>query len=104
MDFEYLIYVVVRILTVVEFWILAIVPILAAVALCDSATRLSTRLSSRLGLANQLWIHVAILILFSVAFFVSLFNTFDASGAFGIPYYVRPQDFWITMTMETWLF
>src|SRR5262245_10824313 len=99
MDFEYLIYVVVRILTVVEFWILAIVPILAVVAICDSATRLSTRLSSTLGFANELWIHIAILFLFSVAFFVLLFNIFGANAAFGIPYYVRAQDLWIMMTM-----
>jgi hypothetical protein len=89
----------------VEFWILAIVPILAVVALGDSITRLSTRLSSRLGLANELWIHVAILVLFSVAFFVLLFNVFDASSAFAtIRYYIRAEEYWIRMTMETWLF
>jgi hypothetical protein len=87
----------------VELWILAIVPILAAAALCDSIARLSARLSSRLGLANELWAHVVILILFSVAFFVLLFNVFDASGAFGLKYYVRPQDYWITIIFEPWL-
>jgi hypothetical protein len=88
----------------VEFWIVAVVPILAAVALCDSIARLSTQLSSRLGVANALWMHVAILILFSVAFFVLLSNIFDMSGAFWIKNYVRPQDYWITMTFVPWIF
>jgi hypothetical protein len=88
----------------VEFWILAVVPILAAVAFCDSTTRLSARLSSRFGLADELWAHLAILILFSVAFFALLFNIYDASGAFSFKYYVRPQDYWISMTFEPWLF
>jgi hypothetical protein len=88
----------------VEFWILAVVPILAAVALCDSITQLSARLSSRLGLANTLWIHLTILILFSVAFFAVLFSIFDATGAFWIKHYVRPQDYWITMTFVPLLF
>ena len=87
----------------VEFWILAVVSILAVVAFCDSVTRLSARLSSKLGLADALWAHVVILILLSVAFFVLLFNVFDASGAFGLKYYVRPQDYWITITFEPWL-
>lgn len=89
----------------VEFWIVAVVPILAAVALCDSITRLSTRLSSRLGIADALWMHVAILILFSAAFFVLLFNIFAASSAFAtIRHYVRAEDYWIRMTIETWFF
>jgi hypothetical protein len=88
----------------VEFWIFAVVPILAAVALCDSITQVSARLSSRLWLANALWVHLAILILFSVAFFVVLFNVFDATGAFAMKYYVRPQDYWITITFAPWLF
>ena len=88
----------------VEIWILAIVPILAVVALCDSITRLSTWLSARLGLANELWAHIAILLLVSVAFFVWLFNIFDAQSAFFSKYYVRPQDYWFTMTFAPWLF
>lgn len=104
-DVEFWIRAVVGIVTEVEFWVLAAVPFLATVALCDSITRLSPRLSSRIGLANELWIHVAILILSAVAFFGLLFNIFDASGAFvTIRHYIRPEVYWIRTTMEIWLF
>jgi hypothetical protein len=103
-NMEFWILAVVGIVTEGEFWILAVVPILAAVALGDSITRLSARISSRFGLTDRLWIHLTILVLFSVALFGLLFNAFEANGVVIIRHYMRAEVSWIRTTIAIWLF
>lgn len=90
----------------VEIWLLAVVPILAVVALADSVVHFSAGLAYRIGITNDLWTHVAVLLLVSIAFFVWMFNTFDMQDAFAIVDYVdaRYQVFRINMMWRLFIF
>ena len=46
-----------------EFWILAIVPILALVAIADSIVGFSASLARRIGCRDAIWAHIALLFL-----------------------------------------
>lgn len=70
---------------------LAVVPILAVVAIGDSAMHFSLRLSRIIKFINDLWAHFAVLVLVSIAYFVWLFNVFDMRLAFTIVDYVDVQ-------------
>lgn len=71
--------------------LLAVVPILAVVAIGDSAMHFSLRLSRIIKFINDLWAHFAVLVLVSIAYFVWLFNVFDMRLAFTIVDYVDVQ-------------
>lgn len=62
-------------------WFFAIVPILSAVAVVDSCTRLSVRISQRLKIADAVWIHLVILIVTFVGYVAWFFITFPHFGA-----------------------
>jgi hypothetical protein len=77
-----------------ETQILAIVPILAAVAVGDSAAHLSTWVSRRIGIANAIWVHIVILSAAMSALLTSVYSRPDVGQALAIVDYVRAEDAW----------
>jgi hypothetical protein len=75
----------------VEVWILAIVPILALVALTDSATSFSSVVSRKLGISDRLWVHLAILLLSLSIMLLWLGDSFDLRLAFVAIDFLQPE-------------